>query len=56
MTLPGLTDGSDVACEWLQPLTGERGTSTVEVGPRVALKPPFAGPYVVRIRPVNARA
>ena len=56
VTLPGLADGSAVTCDWLQPLTGERGTSTAEVGPRVALKPLFAGPYVVRIRPVIAGA
>jgi hypothetical protein len=49
MTLPGCRGPLDA--DWLQPLTGERGQTTVDVQPRFALAPPFAGPYVVRLRP-----
>ena len=36
---------------WLQPLTGERGETEVELAPRLSLRAPFDGPYVVRLRP-----
>jgi hypothetical protein len=36
-------------CEWLQPLTGEAASTQIEATSRVALEPPFAGPYVVRV-------
>ena len=51
VTLPGLETGRDVSCEWLQPLTGERGQTKAAARPRLELDAPFSGPYVVRIRP-----
>ncbi|MGH2352337.1 MAG: DUF5060 domain-containing protein [Chloroflexota bacterium] len=49
--LPGCS--GTLACDWLQPLTGERAQTVVEVAPRFPLQPPFAGPYVVRLQTVS---
>jgi hypothetical protein len=42
-----------VSCEWLQPLTGERVSNVLLATPRMALEPPFDGPYAVRITPAG---
>ena len=47
--LPGVS--GPVTAEWLQPLTGERATTCVDVAPRLALSPPSKSAYVVRLRP-----
>jgi hypothetical protein len=36
--------------DWLHPLTGERQRTRLEVQPRLQLRAPFEGPYVVRLR------
>ncbi|MBI3971214.1 MAG: DUF5060 domain-containing protein [Chloroflexi bacterium] len=50
ITLPGLPPGAVLAADWLQPLTGRRAQTQVQVRPRFSLVPPFEGPYVVRLR------
>ena len=56
VTLPGAAERPvEVRCEWLQPLTGERGETTARLGARARLAPPWTegGPFVVRLRVVG---
>jgi len=57
LTLPdsGRPSGA-VSAEWLQPLTGQRSQTTVHLGPRASLQPPWTedGPFVVRLRQAEA--
>jgi hypothetical protein len=41
--------------DWLHPLTGERQRTQLEVQPRMQLRAPFEGPYVVRLTPREPR-
>jgi hypothetical protein len=50
---PALAGSPSVTADWLQPLTGERARTQIEVRPRFQLVPPFQGPYVVRLRPAG---
>ena len=57
LTLPDSGRPSGVvAAEWLQPLTGQRAQTTVHLGPRASLQPPWTedGPFVVRLRQAEA--
>ena len=59
LTLPGLSGAAGsyagpapvLRADWLQPLSGERQQSEVQVRSRFPLQAPFDGPYVVRLRP-----
>ena len=50
VTLPGLVNGSTLGADWINPLTGERRESSLEVRARMPLVAPFGGPFVVRLR------
>jgi hypothetical protein len=61
LTLPGLSGPSGsyagggpapvLQADWLQPLSGERTQTEIQVQSRFPLQAPFDGPYVVRLRP-----
>ncbi|HEX2033188.1 MAG TPA: DUF5060 domain-containing protein [Chloroflexota bacterium] len=52
VNFPNLPTGHAVMdADWLHPLTGERTRTQLEVTRRTQLRPPFEGPYVVRLRP-----
>ena len=50
VTLAGLATGCTLRADWLNPLTGHRVQSALEVGARTPLAAPFPGPFVVRVQ------
>ncbi|HEV2125446.1 MAG TPA: DUF5060 domain-containing protein [Chloroflexota bacterium] len=56
VTLPGFATGDVITCEWMQVLTGERKRTELVATHRMALEPPVAGPYAVRITPAQGLA